>query len=352
MKPDRGLSGGLTAATIRSPLTPLFLITAIIAGLIALLMIPREEEPQISVPMVDIIVSANGLRAPDATELVTKPLETIIKALTGVEHVYSQTQDDSVVVTARFLVGTNEDDAVLRVQERIRANFDRIPAGIPEPLIVRRGINDVAVVVLTLSPKPEAASRFTDKDMFDLASKLQTELTKVENIGTSYIAGSSAEEIRVEPDPERLARYGITLQQLIGKLRDANRAFVAGSVRDGGMNRVVAAGQTLQGVPDIGLLLVGARDGRPVYVRDVATVVIGPSTAEARAWTLTPSPNGLQRAPAASLALAKRAGANAVVVSQAILDRVASLRGRLIPDDVAVEVTRDYGRSASDKAVA
>ena len=350
MKQERGLSGGLTAATIRSPLTPLFLITAIIAGMIALMVIPREEEPQISVPMVDIIVSANGLRAADATELVTKPLETIVKALTGVEHVYSQTQDDSVIVTARFLVGTNEDDAVLRVQERIRANLDRIPAGIPEPLIVRRGINDVAVVVLTLSPKPAAASRFTDKDMFDLAGKLQTELTKVENIGNSYIAGSSAEEIRVEPDPERLARYGITLQQLIGKLRDANRAFVAGNVRDGGVSRVVAAGQTLQGIPDIGLLLVGARDGRPVYVRDVASVVVGPSTAEARAWTMTPSANGLQRVPAASLALAKRAGANAVVVSQAILARVASLRGRLIPDDVAVEVTRDYGQSASDKA--
>ncbi len=350
MKPEKGLSGGLTAATIRSPLTPLFLITAIIAGLIALMVIPREEEPQISVPMVDIIVSANGLRAPDATELVTKPLETIIKALTGVEHVYSQTQDDNVVVTARFLVGTSEDDAVLRVHERVRANLDRIPAGIPEPLIVRRGINDVAVVVLTLSPKPAASARWTDKDMFDLAGKLQTELSKVENIGTSYIAGSSAEEIRVEPDPERLARYGITLQQLIGKLRDANRAFVAGSVRDGGVNRVVAAGQTLQGVSDIGLLLVGSRDGRPVYVRDVAKVVIGPSTTEARAWTFTPSPAGLQRTPAASLALAKRAGANAVVVSQAILDRVASLRGRLIPDDVAVEVTRDYGHSASDKA--
>ncbi len=350
MKQERGLSGGLTAATIRSPLTPLFLITAIIAGMIALMVIPREEEPQISVPMVDIIVSANGLRAADATELVTKPLETIVKALTGVEHVYSQTQDDSVIVTARFLVGTNEDDAVLRVQERIRANLDRIPAGIPEPLIVRRGINDVAVVVLTLSPKPAAASRFTDKDMFDLAGKLQTELTKVENIGNSYIAGSSAEEIRVEPDPERLARYGITLQQLIGKLRDANRAFVAGNVRDGGVSRVVAAGQTLQGISDIGLLLVGARDGRPVYVRDVASVVVGPSTAEARAWTMTPSANGLQRVPAASLALAKRAGANAVVVSQAILARVASLRGRLIPDDVAVEVTRDYGQSASDKA--
>ena len=126
-----GLSGRLTRATIRSPLTPLFLLAALAAGLVALLTIPREEEPQISVPMVDIVVHANGLKAPDAAELVTKPLETIVKAIAGVEHVYSQTQDDRVMVTARFVVGTNEDDAVLRVNDKIRANFDRIPIGIP-----------------------------------------------------------------------------------------------------------------------------------------------------------------------------------------------------------------------------
>ena len=345
-----GLSGRLTRATIRSPLTPLFLLAALAAGLVALLTIPREEEPQISVPMVDIVVQANGLKAPDAVELVTKPLEAIVKPIAGVEHVYSQTQDDRAVVTVRFDVGTNEDDAVLRVNDKIRANIDKIPIGIPEPLIVGRGINDVAVVVLTLSPKPEAAARWTDKDLYDLAVKLRTELIKVDNVGTSYIVGTGAEEIRVEPDPEKLSLFGVTLQQLIGKVRDANRAFVAGAVRDAGMMRTLAAGQTLRGVPDIGLLLLTTRDGRPVYVRDVAKVVIGPSTAESRVWNLTPASDGWQRAPAVSLALAKRAGANAVVVSQAIVDRVAGLQGRLIPPDMHVEVTRDYGQTANDKA--
>ncbi|MGZ5866376.1 MAG: efflux RND transporter permease subunit, partial [Xanthobacteraceae bacterium] len=118
-----GFSGRLTQATIRSPLTPLFLFAALAMGLIALLIIPREEEPQISVPMVDIMVRADGLRAPDAVELVTKPLETIVKSIDGVEHVYSQTQDDRVMVTARFLVGTRADDAILRVHEKIRANY-------------------------------------------------------------------------------------------------------------------------------------------------------------------------------------------------------------------------------------
>ncbi|MGA3397950.1 MAG: efflux RND transporter permease subunit [Acetobacteraceae bacterium] len=345
-----GFSGRLTRATIRSPLTPLFLLAALAAGLIALLTIPREEEPQISVPMVDIIVQANGLKAPDAVELVTKPLEAIVKPIAGVEHVYSQTQDDQAVVTVRFKVGTNEDDAVLRVDDKIHANLDKIPIGVPEPLIVGRGINDVAVVVLTLSPQPAAAARWTDKDLYDVATKLRTELTKVNDIGTSYIVGTGPEEIRVEPDPEKLSLFGVTLQQLIAKVRDANREFVAGNVRDAGIMRMLSAGQTLRGVPDIGLLLLTTRDGRPVYVRDVAQVAIGPSTAESRVWNLTPDQQGWDRVPAVSLALAKRAGANAVVVSQAILQRVQSLRGRLIPPDLRVEVTRNYGQTANDKA--
>ncbi len=349
-EPDLGLSGRLTAATIRSPLTPLFLISALIAGLIALMVIPREEEPQISVPMVDILIAADGLRAADAVELVTKPLETIVKAIPAVEHVYSQTQDDRVMVTARFRVGTSEDDAVLRVHDRIRANIQRIPPGIPEPLIVGRGINDVATVVLTLSPSPAIAEGWTDRRLFELAGKLQVELTKVEDIGTSYIVGTSAEQIRVEPDPERLARYGVTLQQLIAKVGQANRSFVAGTVRDGAASRVVVAGQTLIGVPDIGLLLIATRDGRPVYVRDVAEVRVGAAAEEARVWNLLPGPAGLQRLPAASLALAKRAGANAVVVSQAILARVDALKGSLIPPGIDVAVTRDYGATANDKA--
>jgi multidrug efflux pump subunit AcrB len=345
-----GLSGRLTRATIRSPLTPLFLLAALAAGLIALLTIPREEEPQISVPMVDIVVQANGLTAPDAVELVTKPLEAIVTPIPGVEHVYSQTQDDRAVVTVRFVVGTNEDDAVLRVNDKIRANLDKIPIGIPEPLVVGHGINDVATVVLTLSPKPADAARWTEQDLYDLAVKLRTEMVKVDNIGTSTIVGTGAEEIRVEPDPEKLSLFGVTLQQLIAKVRGANSEFVAGTVRDAGLTRTLVAGQTLRGVPDIGLLLLTTRDGRPVYVRDVAQVVIGPGTADARVWNLTPAGHEWDRVPAVSLALAKRAGSNAVVVASDIVARVHGLEGRLIPSDIRVQVTRNYGKTANDKA--
>jgi multidrug efflux pump subunit AcrB len=346
-----GLSGRLTQATIRSPLTPLFLFAALAVGLIALLTIPREEEPQISVPMVDIWVNADGLKAPDAVELVTKPLEAFIKGIDGVEHVYSQTVDDRVLVTARFFVGTNADDAILRVHEKIRANLDRIPVGIPEPLIVGHGINDVAVVVLTLSPKPEAAGRWTDKDLYELGEQLQAELVKTDNVGLTYISGGSPQQIRVEPDPEKLALFGVTLQQLVEKVRGANRSFQSGSVRDNDTMRNVTAGQTLAGIPDIGLLLVTTRDNRPIYVRDVATVAIGPSPLEQRVWMETPGRGGTwNRVPAVSVAFAKRAGANAVVVAEDLLARLKSVEGRLVPNDVNVTVTRDYGETANEKA--
>ena len=346
-----GLSGRLTRATIASPLTPLFLLASLIVGLIALAAIPREEEPQISVPMVDILINSDGLRAPDGVELVTKPLEAIVKGINGVEHVYSQTEDDRVMVTARFLVGTRFDDAILRVHEKIRANLDRIPVGIPVPLIVGRGINDVAIKVFTLSPKPEAADRWTDKALYELAEKLRSELVKADDIGLTYISGGSPQTIRVEPNPDKLSLYGITLQQLAAKVKDANRSFLAGSVRDAGIVRNVAAGQTLTGIPDIGLLLIATRDGRPVYVRDVASVIVAPNTAEHRVWNDARDAQGnWKRVPAVSVALAKRAGANAVVVSEELSQRLEGLKSRLIPDDIQVSTTRDYGETANEKA--
>src|SRR5512136_3459307 len=153
-----GISGTLTRTFINSPLTPLLLLASILVGLIALQALPREEEPQISVPMVDIMVQANGYKAEDAIELITRPLEDIIKGVNGVEHVYSQTRDDNVMVTARFYVGTPQDNAVLRVHDKIRANIGGLPKGIPEPVIIGRGIDDVAIVVLTLSAKADRAA--------------------------------------------------------------------------------------------------------------------------------------------------------------------------------------------------
>ncbi len=345
-----GISGLLTRYFIQSPLTPLILLAGLALGLVALMALPREEEPQISVPMVDIFVTADGLKAEDAVKLVTEPLETIVKGINGVEHVYSNTEDDRVVVTARFFVGTPQDDAILRVHEKVRANYDRIPLGIPEPLIVGRGIDDVAIVTLTLAPKP-GVNRYQDNALYQMAENLQVEMAKLDNIGLSYIVGGRPDQIRVEPIPEKLSLYGITLTQLVNKVRQANREFLAGRIRENNKSMAVAAGQTLQGIPDVGLLLLTARDGRPVYVRDVANVVVGSKPLEEQGWNFMKAKDGtLKRTPAVTVALAKRAGANAVVVSKRIMERLAELKGTLIPDDVDVLVTRNYGKTANDKA--
>ena len=346
-----GISGALTRATISSPLTPMFLVAAILVGILALVALPREEEPQISVPMVDIAVTANGYKADDAIELITKPLETIAKGINGVEHVYSFTQDDAVLVTVRFKVGTDEDTALLRVHEKIRANIPDLPKGIPEPLIVGRGINDVAIVTLTLSPRPAAAERWTDNGLHRIADELRHELMKVEDVGTSYIVGGSPNQVRVEPDPERLALYGVTLNQLVDKLANANRSFLVGAFRQVDRNVPVVAGQTLQGVPDIGLLLLTTRDGRPVYVKDVATVIVGAAEPGHRSWMFTRGDgNELQKSPMVTVAFAKRRGANAVVVADELLHRLEAVRGRLVPEDITVTVSRNYGETATEKA--
>ncbi len=345
-----GLSGRLTRATIRSPLTPLFLLAAIAVGLLALVSIPREEEPQISVPMVDIMVAAPGLRAPDAVELVGKPLETIVKSVAGVEHVYTFADDNQVMVTARFNVGTDPDAAAVRIHEKVRANYDRIPAGIPEPLIQTRGINDVPSLVLTLSPKPGAAGQWTDQALFELAGKLRNEVTKVDDVGLTFIVGGRPQEIRVEPDPARLAQHGVSLGALMDTIRQANRAFPAGQVRNGGQAVDVTAGETLASATQIGLLALPSTKGESVYVRDVARVLEAPREDQARAWRYARAGQGWSEAPAVSLAIAKRKGANAVVVSQAVLARVEALKGSLLPDSLSVAVTRDYGATANEKA--
>ncbi len=346
-----GLAGALTRAFIASPLTPLFLIAALALGLVALLALPREEEPQISVPMVDIHVRAEGLAAEDAVKLVTEPLETIVKSIAGVEHVYSQTRDDGAMVTARFLTGTSADAAILRVHERVRANLDRIPVGIPEPLIVGRGIDDVAIVVLTLAPKPEAATRWSANDLTRVMREVRVELAKVPNVGLTYLVGEQPEEIRITPDPERLAKAGLTLQALAAKIEGANRAFPAGIIREKGQQIALSAGQTLQSLEDIGTLTVTTRDGRPVYVRDVATVALATETRESRVSHLARNPDGrFSRVPAVSLAVAKRAGANAVTIAETILATAERMKGGIIPADLALHVTRNYGETANAKA--
>ncbi len=347
---NHGMAGRLTGIFIRSPLTPLFLLAALAFGLIALITLPREEEPQISVPMIDIHVQASGLKAEDAVKLVAEPLETIVKGIDGVEHIYSQIQDDQVLVTARFLVGTSPDVALLRVHEKIQANMDRIPVGIPAPLVVGRGIDDVAILSFTLSPRPDAVDRISANDLTRVAREVRTELSKVENVGLTYLVGEADETFRVAPDPQKLALYGVTLQQLAQKVSGANQAFPAGTLRDKGEQIGLVAGETLATPEQIGNLLVTSRDNRPVYVRDVAEISLASDSNETIVSHIARDKSDLKRVPAVTVAIAKRAGSNAVDVADALIARLNALKGPLIPQEITVSITRNYGETANEKA--
>ena len=345
-----GIAGRLTRGFISSPLTPLFLLASLAVGLIALFALPREEEPQISVPLVDIHVQAAGLKAQDAVKLVTEPLETIVKGIDEVEHVYSSTRDDQAMVTARFTVGLSADTAVLRVRDKLLANLERIPKGVPQPLVVGRGINDVAIVTLTFTPK-HTQDDITGADLTRIAHEVEVELSKIENVGLTYFVGATAEALRVSPDPEKLALYGVTLQQLAGKVEAANSTAPAGMIRKDGKQIGLILGNTLKTAEEIGLLEVTTRDGRTVYVRDLAEVGFVTDLDEYHVSSLHREENGeIVRKPAVTLALAKRAGSNAVVVAEDILHQIETMRGTILPDSIAVEVTRNYGETAEEKA--
>ena len=221
----------------------------------------------------------------------------------------------------------------------------------PSPLIVGRGIDDVAIAVLTLSPDPTVANNWNDNALYNIADELRVEIAKLDDVGLTYIVGGQTDQIRVEPDPEKLALYGITLQQLVGKVQSANTSFMVGALREQNKSLPVAVGQTLKGVPDIGLLLLTTRDGRPVYVQDVANVVVGSSQTDHRVWHMPrDNEDGFHRLPAVSLAIAKRKGANAVEIAHTIIERVEQLKGQIIPEGVKVDVTRNYGETANEKA--
>lgn len=344
------ISGYLTRATIRSPLTPLFLLAALALGFMALMSIPREEEPQISVPLVDVHLSAPGLSATDVVEQVTKPLEEIFKAIPEVEHVYSASQDDGALVTARFNVGTDADDAILRIFEKISANIDRIPPNIPEPQVIGRGINDVPIVTITLSPKDYTQGVWNDTSLRMITEELQAELIKIDDIGLSSIVGGRNLEIRVEPDVNALAAYGVSLQTLVQTLRGAAKAFPAGISKVNGKAYVLQAGDTIKSPADLERLKIRGSGGRQVYVSDVAQVLVVGEDNESRVWSLEKEASRWKAAPAVTLALAKRPGANAVVVAEHILQRIEQLKGNLIPEGLDVIVTRNYGETANHKA--
>ncbi|MBK1631606.1 multidrug transporter AcrB [Thiohalocapsa halophila] len=347
-----GLAGRISAGFIDNPVTPILILIAMVLGVIGISQVPREEEPQIPVPLVEVIVPAPGLSAQDVLETVTRPVEDIVTGIEGVDHVYSRSREDQAVVSARFYPGTSSDDAALRVIERIGANGERRPPGIPEPLIVARGIEDVAVVTLTVAPTAAAADRYSRADAWDVAEELRWRMASIDRAGLTYLVGAGGTQVRVEPDPRALARWGVSASALAERVAAANENLSAGDLLSPQAGRqALKLGGGLRDPASIGNLVVTSRDGRPVYVRDLARTLVAPPQPGPLVWHRDTGSDGSSQArPAAVLAVGKRPGANGVEVAEAALKVLASARDQVIPDGMTVTVTRNYGKSANDNA--
>lgn len=345
-----GIAGFITKATIRSPLTLLLLLAAFAVGIMALLAIPREEEPQISVPMVNVRVPAPGLSASAADELVTTPVETALRAIDGVEHVYSQAQDNGIMLTARFLVGTSYDAAILRVQQKMQEPNVLPSSGVGQPIITARGIDDVPILVITVSPNPTIAQRWNDAALYDIARDIKTELIKVEDVGTSFLVGGRPNELRITPDPARLLSNGVALGSLIEGVKSKSSAIPLGSIRSGGTSSEISVGSSFSSVDEVANISLNSISGGKVLLRDVADVGIAPRNDQTAAFHFERAGDKWERVPTVAIAIAKRPGVNAVVLTKAVRARLEELKGTTIPNGIDVKIVRDYGETANEKA--
>jgi len=343
------LAGRMAHAFINSKLTPLFIAAALLAGAFAILMTPREEEPQIIVPMLDVMVQMPGASPAEVQERATIPMEHLLREVPGVEYVYSISQPGMSMVIVRFYVGTKEEDAIVKTYNKLYSNFDRIPQGVSQPLIKVRSIDDVPILALTLW-----GEHYDSYRLRQIADELEHQLKQIDNVSETKIIGGQPRQVRVMLDTERLAAYGMTAGAVVAQLQQANVRSTPGSFADNNQEFEVEAGRLLGSADDLKRIVIGVRQGRPVYLRDVATEIVdGP--AEPDNYVLYANAAGSKDAlggdfPAVTITLAKRKGTNATVISEEALKKVADLRGYLLPQDLNVTVTRNYGETAKDKS--
>ncbi len=343
-----GFSGWLSAAFANSKLTPLLLIASVLLGLGAVALLPREEEPQIRVPMIDVMVSMPGSGPREIEERVTRPMEKLLWEIPGVEYVYSQSHEGSSLVIVRFRVGEDLENSLVKLNQKLQTNFDRIPHGVTQPLIKPRTINDVPILALTL--RSASYDHFT---LRRLAAQLEDEVKQVPDVAETSLIGGTRREVRVQLDPVRLASRGLSVVGLVPMLQQANRQLTPGRLTTDNETILLKTGAFLQSADDVERVVVGVYEGRPVYLRDVATVIEGPE--EVEQYVLSGrgagAPGGEQSdEPAVTLTVAKRPNTNAVTVAEAVLRQVEGLRGKLVPADVELITTRNYGLTAEEKS--
>ncbi|HQO28204.1 MAG TPA: efflux RND transporter permease subunit, partial [Accumulibacter sp.] len=344
-----GISGRIARLFASSQLTPLLALVALLMGLFATLVTPREEEPQIDVTMADVLIPFPGASVRDVENLVATPAEQVLSRMSGVEHVYSQSRPGLAVVTVQFAVGVKYLDAVVRLHDTVQANRDWLPPnlGVLEPTIKPKGIDDVPIVSLTFSISDPQRSAY---DLQQVARAAEVEFKRIKGTRDVSTLGGPPHVLRVLIDVERMNAFGITPQELANTLRVGNARQVSGSVVADNREMQVESGVFLESAADVARLLiaVNGKDGarRPVFVGDVARVEEGPDQPTSYVWLGTR--DGV--APAVTLQISKKPGVNAADVAAAVIERATALRGTLIPEGVEATVTRNYGATATDKA--
>jgi multidrug efflux pump subunit AcrB len=344
------LAGRIAHIFIQSKLTPLVIVFALLLGVFSILQTPREEEPQIVVPMLDVFVQMPGASAQEVAERATIPMEKLLREMPGVEYIYSISHPGLSMVIVRFYVGTKEEDAVVQTYNKLYSNFDRIPQGVSQPLIKVRSIDDVPILALTLWGK-----NYDAYQLRRIAGELEHALKQADDVSETTIIGGQTRKLRVILDTQRLSAYGLTPGSIVMQLGAANSRSQSGSFSGGNQEFQVEAGNFFTRPEELQQVVVGVHAGRPVYLRDVVEAIEdGP--AEAESYVLFAGAKGTTGSaanpeyPAVTLTLAKRKGANATLIAESVLKKIDGLRGSMLPGDLNVSVTRNYGATAKDKS--
>src|SRR6266705_6378871 len=349
---ERGLrlAGRIAHGFIDSKLTPLVIVAALLLGAFSILETPREEEPQIVVPMLDVFVQMPGASAEEVTQRVTVPMEKLLREIPGVEFIYSISHPGLSMVIVRFYVGTKEEDAIVKTYNKLYSNFDRIPQGVSQPIIKGRSIDDVPILALTLCGK-----NYDSYTLREIAAELEHSIKQSDDVSETTLIGGQNRKVRVILDTQRLAAYGLTPGSVVGQLGAANERTQAGSFARNNQEYQVEAGNFFLRPEELQQVVVGVHSGRPVYLRDVAEKIAdGP--AEPESYVLFAKAKGTTGSlanpeyPAVTITLAKRKGANATLIAQSVLRKIDSLRGNTLPTDLNVAVTRNYGETAKNKS--
>jgi multidrug efflux pump subunit AcrB len=350
--PRLGLSGRLARAFQANPLTPVLALMGLILGLVAVLVTPREEEPQIDVTMANVFVPFPGASARDVEQLVSYPLEKTLSEIEGVKHVYSISRPGMAVLTVEYTVGVERQPAIVRLYNQVYSNADWMPVGVGvgQPLIKPQGIDDVPVMALTLwSDDPVTGI----EDLAAVARTLDTELKRVPGTRDIDIIGAPDRVVAVTLDPARLAAFGLSVGEVSQSLQAANVVRHAGERVGDDRSVPVTAGRFLADRDDVAELVLAMHDGKPVTLADIAEIRAGIDVPSSYVWHAVPAGQPGPKAgtaPALTIAIAKKPGSNASDITAAIASRIDALRGELIPDAVHVEIVRDYGVTATDKA--